>query len=78
MLATGTASGALDESFSSGASLELWDAFGEGDEESRIKGRVSVTSKFVLFICVTRPVDVERTKLTTMCTQIQLPIMEQA
>lgn len=52
LLATGTASGALDESFSSGASLELWDAFGEGDNEDRIKGRVSVSSKYVNILFV--------------------------
>ena len=49
LLATGTVSGALDESFSSSAALEIWDAFGgeEGDEagNAAVKGRVSVEAR---------------------------------
>lgn len=49
LLATGTVSGALDESFSSSAALELWDVFEDGgpDEIQMVKGRVSVNARSV-------------------------------
>jgi protein transport protein SEC31 len=47
LLATGTVSGALDESFSNSASLEIWDAFAgnDVDEATRIKGKVAVNAR---------------------------------
>jgi len=45
LLATGTVSGALDESFSSSGSLELWDAFSDQDGDQACKGRVSANAR---------------------------------
>lgn len=46
-LATGTLSGALDESFSNDSKLELWDLFTSAQEtEPQLKGSVSVAAKF--------------------------------
>lgn len=48
-MATGTVSGALDESFTSQASLEVWEVWGddeqEGSEEERCRARVNVNAR---------------------------------
>jgi protein transport protein SEC31 len=45
LLATGTVSGALDDSFSSDSLLELWDPFSDNDTVESL-GKVSVSSRF--------------------------------
>lgn len=51
LLATGTVTGALDESFTSSGSLELWDAFADESSSSSeggergLKGKVSVSAR---------------------------------
>lgn len=45
LLATGTVSGALDESFSSTGALELWEPFGDEQGEGAAKGRVNVNAR---------------------------------
>lgn len=53
-LATGTLAGALDESFSNEARLEIWDPFAESADEHgsnverrQLKGSVTASSKYV-------------------------------
>lgn len=50
LLATGTASGALDASFSTEAKLELWSPFGANGLAP--KGTIAVNSRFVADTCV--------------------------